>query len=162
MNLNVKMRRDKAIKYYKLAMYQADLFSKDPNKKVGALFLSPESYQILSLGYNGFPRGINDKNPQRWERPTKYDYVCHAETNCIFNAGRHGTPLEGCIAIVTLFPCKECTKALIQVGVKTLVTIKPDYDHEKWGEEFKLSYDMFEEVGMNIIILEDDEVIAKS
>lgn len=152
------MRRDKAIQYFKLAQYQADLFSKDPHTRVGAIFLRPESYQILTSGYNGFPRGITETK-ERWERPAKYDYVCHAETNCICNASRHGTPLEGCIAVVTLFPCKDCSKALIQVGVKTLVTKRPNFHDPKWGSDFRFSVQLFEESKMEIIYLDDFEVL---
>lgn len=83
------MRRDKAIKYFKLANYQADLFSKDTSKKVGALFLAPESLQILSLGFNGFPRGIDETNTERWKYPNKKFHVEHAERNAIYNACRH-------------------------------------------------------------------------
>lgn len=151
------MRRDKAIKYFKLAKYQADLFSKDPSKKVGALFLAPESYQILSMGFNGFPRKIDETKLERWERPIKYSLICHAETNAIYNACRHGTPLNKSICIVTYFPCTDCAKGLIQVGIDKLVTIEPDLKSEKWKSEHQMSIEMFEEVGIEIIILKEDE-----
>lgn len=151
------MRRDKAIKYYKLAKYQADLFSKDPNTKVGAIFLAPESLQILSMGFNGFARGIDETKCSRWERPQKYDYIVHAEQNGICNACRHGTPLEHSIAVITLFPCKECAKALIQVGVDTIVTKRPDFDSVRWGRDFTLSTEMFAEIGIELIMLDDSD-----
>jgi dCMP deaminase len=152
------MHRDKAIKYFKLAKYQADIFSKDSCKKVGALFLAPESYQILSMGFNGFPRKVNEKKIERWERPEKYFFVCHAEQNGIYNACRHGTPLNNSICIVTLFPCTNCTKGLIQVGITTLISKEPDMNHERWGIEFKYSKLMLEEAGIEIIILTDSEI----
>lgn len=152
------MRRDKIIKYFKLAKYQADIFSKDPHKKVGALFLAPESYQILSMGYNGFARKVNETKLERWERPEKYFFVSHAEENAIYNASRHGIPLNKSICIVTLFPCTNCTKGLIQVGITTLISRKPDMNHERWGAEFKYSKIMLEEAGVEIIILNDSEI----
>lgn len=148
------MDHDKSAKYLKLTQMQADIFSKDPHTKVGAMFIAPHSFQILSMGFNGFPRGIDDKSPERWERPHKYDYVVHAEQNGICNACRHGTPLENSIAFVTMFPCKECAKALIQVGVKKIVTHKPDLDDPKWGRDFQLSVAMFSEAGIEVELQE--------
>lgn len=153
------MRRDKAIKYFKLAKYQADLFSKDPSKKVGALFLAPESYQILSMGYNGFPRKVDETKLERWERPTKYLYIEHSERNAIYNACRHGTPLNNSICVVTYFPCTDCTRGLIQVGIKTLVTTEPDLQSEKWGTEHHYSMIMFKEANIDIICLKEEEII---
>lgn len=145
------IREDKANKYFQLAKYQADLFSKDPSTKVGALFLAPNSLQILCQGYNGFPRNINENDPSRWERPRKYFYVSHAEQNCLSNACRHGTPLEGSIAVVTMFPCTTCAKLMIQAGIKGLVTEEPNKACPRWGEEFKYSLEMFEEAGVDIM-----------
>lgn len=147
------IRPDKAKKYMELAQFQAQLFSKDPSTKVGAIFVAPESFQILSMGYNGFPRKINETIPERWERPTKYMFVSHAEANCISNACRHGTPLKGSIAIVTLFPCTTCTKLMIQSGISTLVTKEPDFHCQRWGEEFKFSYEMLIEAGIQLIFV---------
>lgn len=144
---------DKASKYYDLAKCQADLFSKDPNTKVCALFLAPESLNVLTSGVNGFPRKVIE-TPKRWERPQKYSRVSHAEINGICNAARHGISLQDSVAVVTMFPCADCAKALIQVGVNTIITKRPDYMHPTWGDNFKLSSEMFEEVGMKMILLE--------
>ncbi len=144
------MNLDKAEKYFKLAKYQAQLFSKDPVCKVGAILLAPNSYQILSMGYNGLPRKI-EETPERWERPLKYKYVEHAERNAIYNASRHGTPLEGAIAVITKFPCCDCARALIQSGITHIVTESPDFNHPRWGEDFKISQEMFKEVNIEII-----------
>jgi len=143
------MNIDKASKFLKLAEFQADLFSKDPATKVCAFFIAPESLQILSTGYNGFCRGIEESN-QRWERPEKYKYVVHAEANGIFNACRNGVSLKDSICIVTLFPCSNCTKGLIQVGVKEIITKEPDFEHDRWGEDFKYSLEMIKEVGIEL------------
>lgn len=148
------IRPDKAKKFYQLAEFQANLFSKDPNTKVGALLLAPGSLQILSVGYNGFPRGIDETESARWERPVKYFRVSHAELNSIANASRHGTPLEGAIAVVTMFPCATCAKLLIQAGISCLVTRQPDMNCPRWGEEFHYSMDMFQEAGVAMMFVE--------
>ena len=152
------MRRDKAIKYMKLAKYQADLLSKDPNCKVGCMILAPDSLQILSLGFNGMPRGIDETKLERWERPDKYFFVEHAERNAIYNATRRGTPLENSISIITLFPCVDCARGLIQSGIHTIVTMIPDFNHHRWGSSFQCSYNMFKEANLEIIFLNDSEL----
>ena len=133
-------------KYFELAETHARLFSKDPKTKVACIILSRESV-ILSTGYNGMPRGL----PEVWEQPAKDLYVVHAETNAVYNAARVGTSLTDSIAVVTLFPCLECAKALVQSGVRTVVTKEPDYSDPKWGEQFRLSKELFKRVGVEII-----------
>ena len=150
------IRCDKAKKYFDLAKYQANLFSKDPSTKVGALFLAPKSFQILTTGFNGFPRNIDETKTERWQRPEKLKWVSHAEANCISNACRHGTPLEGSIAVVTLFPCISCAKLMIQAGIKTVVTCEPNFSCCRWGEEFKFSYDLFNEAGVKLIYVHSE------
>ena len=145
------MRDDKAHKFFKLAVFQAELFSKDTVKKVCSLFIAPETYQILSAGYNGMPRGIDETILERWERPEKYKYIVHAETNGIFNACRNGVSLNDSICIVTMFPCSNCAKALIQVGVKEIITISPNFEHKRWGEDFKYSFEMLNEANLNLV-----------
>jgi len=144
------MNNEKILKFFKLAEFQANLFSKDPSTKVCALFIAPESLQILSAGYNGFPRKINEIDNKRWLKPEKYVYVVHAEANGIYNACRNGVSLNNSICIVTFFPCSTCTKALIQVGIKEIITIKPDFKHETYGKDFKYSLEMLKEAGIII------------
>ena len=148
------MRADKALKFYKLAEYQANLFSKDPNTKVGSIFLDSKTYQILSTGYNGFPINIKESK-ERWKRPTKYYYVSHAEANAVSFAARNGVALDQSTAVVTLFPCTSCAKLMIQSGISTVVTKKPDLTCVRWGTDFKIALEMFEEAGINIIYIED-------
>ena len=102
--------------------------SKDPNTQVGACIVSPEN-KILSLGYNGMPIGCDD-DAMPWEREgdpldTKYMYVCHAELNAILNSAHNN--LKGARVYVTLFPCNECAKAIIQSGVKEVYYLSDKY-----------------------------------
>lgn len=102
--------------------------SKDPNTSVGACIVSPDN-KILSVGYNGMPTGCDD-NEFPWEREgeplnTKYLYVCHAELNALLNYT--GTNLRGSRIYTTLFPCNECTKAIIQSGINKIIYLSDKY-----------------------------------
>ena len=107
----------------------ASLRSKDPNSQVGACIVGQDN-KILSMGYNGLPRGCSDDDFP-WAREgdtleTKYAYVTHSELNAILNY--RGDSLEGSKIYVTLFPCNECAKAIIQAGIKTVVYADNKYD----------------------------------
>ena len=103
--------------------------SKDPHTSVGACIVS-ESNKILSVGYNGMPLGCSD-DEYPWERNSdneldaKYLYVCHAELNALLNYT--GTNLKNAKIYTTLFPCNECTKALIQSGIKEVIYMSDKY-----------------------------------
>lgn len=120
--------------------------SKDNNTQVGACIVNGEN-KILSLGYNGMPIGCDD-DEMPWEREgspmdTKYMYVCHAELNAILNRG--DVSLHGAKLYVTLFPCNECAKAIIQSGIKEVV-----YMSDKYAESDNtiVSKRMFDMVGI--------------
>ena len=107
----------------------AGMRSKDPSSQVGACIVS-EDNKILSMGYNGFPIGCSDDDfpwaREGEELETKYLYVTHSELNAILNY--RGGSLEGAKLYVTLFPCNECAKAIIQSGIKTIV-----YGNDKYA-----------------------------
>lgn len=103
--------------------------SKDPNTQVGACIVS-EDNKILSMGYNGFPRGCSD-DEFPWSREgepldNKYFYTTHSELNAILNY--RGGSLEGSKLYVSLFPCNECAKAIIQSGIRTVIYDSNKYD----------------------------------
>lgn len=121
--------------------------SKDPNTQVGACIVSPE-HKILSMGYNGFPLGCSD-DEFTWEREgedNKYFYSTHSELNAILNY--RGGSLEGATIYVTLFPCNECAKAIIQSGIRTLV-----YDSDKYADTamVKASKKMLKAAGIQCV-----------
>lgn len=103
--------------------------SKDPNTQVGACIVNDDN-RIVSVGYNGFPRGCSDE-VFPWERKadnqndTKYPFVCHAELNAILNS--NGIGVKGSRIYVALFPCNECAKAIIQAGIKEIIYISDKY-----------------------------------
>ncbi len=116
--------------------------SKDPSTQVGACIVSDEN-KILSVGYNGMPHCCND-DEFPWEREgapldTKYMYVCHAELNAILNYS--GACLKGSRLYVTLFPCNECAKAIIQTGIKELIYADNKYDGTDGVEASKKMFD---------------------
>jgi dCMP deaminase len=151
------MRLDKLAKYYSLAKFNAELFSKDPSTKVGAILLAPDSFEVLAMGYNGLPRGLKDDIPARNERPEKYYYYEHAERNAIYNAARKGgAPLEGAIAVVTMFPCADCARGLIQTGISAVASVRPDTALDRWGAHFEKSKLMLMEAGVTLILFKAD------
>lgn len=116
--------------YFMSVAMLAGMRSKDPNSQVGACIVSNDN-KILSMGYNGFPKGCSD-DEFPWAREgedldTKYLYVVHSELNAILNY--RGGSLEGAKLYVSLFPCNECAKAIIQAGIKTVV-----YDQDKYHD----------------------------
>ena len=126
----------------------AAMRSKDPNTQVGACIVSLEN-KILSMGYNGFPNGVSD-DEFPWAREgdevdTKYPYVTHSEMNAILNY--RGGSLEGTKLYVTLFPCNECAKAIIQSGIKRVV-----YKCNKYAEtdSVKASCILFDKCGVTV------------
>jgi len=105
--------------------------SKDPSTQVGACIINPDK-RIVGIGYNGLPQGCNDEEyPWASEGDfvsTKYPYVVHAEANAILNAT---TNLKGSSIYVTLFPCNECAKLIIQSGIKEIVFESNKYAESK-------------------------------
>lgn len=123
--------------------------SKDRSTKVGCVIVGPDN-DIRSTGYNSFPRGIDDANELRHERPEKYKWTEHAERNAIYSAARTGTPLNGCRAFLPWFPCMDCARALVQAGIVEVVGIKPDTSDPTWGADFARAETLFAEAGVNV------------
>jgi dCMP deaminase len=151
--MEVKMKRTDVISWDDYFMGMAHLSamrSKDPSTQVGACIVTP-SKKVVGLGYNGFPTGISDDDFP-WEKhedydQSKYAYVVHAELNAILNATSR---LDGCTMYVSLFPCNECAKAIIQSGIKTLV-----YESDKYAQTPSViaSKRMLKEAGVSLIPL---------
>ena len=153
----------KAIKYFSLSKFMANTFSKDTSTKVGALFLSPNTLQILSLGYNGMPRGIDENISERWERPNKYLWVEHAERNAIYNSSLNGVSLLDSICVVSMFPCVDCARAIIQSGCKMCITLDiNEYEketYERWKDIWKISIEMFNETGIKLLLIKNTDLV---
>lgn len=136
MNELNKQRRDYLTwnEYFMGIAYLSSLRSKDPSTQVGACIVS-EDNRILSIGYNGAPNGFEDKFFP-WDRTgdflnTKYPFVCHGELNAISNFRGNKKDLVGAKIYVTLFPCNECTKLIIQNGIKEIIYLTDKYKDTK-------------------------------
>jgi len=126
-------------------------WSKDPSTQVGAVTVGSKK-EVLSQGFNGFPRGIHDTDERYNHRETKYKFVVHAEMNAIYNATYSGTSLDGATLYVHGLPiCSECAKGIIQVGIKKVV-IEKSKELDNWNESVQLSQAMFDEAGIELII----------
>lgn len=139
-------------KWFGLAKSYAELFSKDPHVKVGCILLSPHPHVVLSMGYNGcvIPGAEDDFV---WKQPMKDHMIVHAETSAVYNAARLGVNLTDSVAVVTLFPCMSCAKALVRSGIRKVVTAKPDYDNPKWGEQFRMSHELLTKTGVDVVFI---------
>jgi dCMP deaminase len=133
--------------------------SKDPSTRVGACIVNSDN-KILSMGYNGAPTGLSD-DIMPWDREgdnlkTKYPYVCHSELNAILNCP---TSVKGAKVYVTLFPCNECAKAIIQSGIKEVIYLSDKY-HDSDGcrasrmmfDNCGVTYRKYEMAGKDIVI----------
>jgi dCMP deaminase len=128
---------------------QVKLKSKDNNTKIGVVLVGKNN-EIVSTGYNSFPRGINDDVLERQEKPEKYFWFEHAERNCIYNAARIGVSTLGTTMYMTCgISCADCARAIISAGVEKIVlrsgkgAMSP-----KWQESAERSNQMFKEAGI--------------
>lgn len=133
-------------RFLDLAFHVAQ-WSKDPSTKVGSVIVRPDN-RIVSLGYNGFPRGVCDHEERYAERAVKYKFVAHAERNALDNVSEDVT---GCTLYSTLQPCPECAKSIIQRGIKKVVTNLDLQREEMLDDLYKYSYIMFEEANVTLI-----------
>jgi dCMP deaminase len=145
--------------YYLNICEAVRLKSKDPSRKVGAIITSPEN-QVISTGFNGFPIGVQDSlngiTASRYEGTKKYDFTVHAEVNAIAFAARAGVSTNNGTLYCSLFPCKECSKALIQAGIRRIVTFV-DRGKDN-GYNFDVSHLMLEEAGIEIKLYNKEEL----
>lgn len=143
------------LKFLGVAQAVADL-SKDRSTKVGALVLDDE-LNILSVGYNGFPRCVDDDVESRHERPAKYAYTSHAEENSIAQAARNGIKLVGSTILITsLYPCSRCARMIIQAGISTVLAPKGAVD-DRWMLEWEVSKEMFKEAGVGVVLYNPED-----
>ncbi len=123
-------------------------WSKDPSTQVGAVITHTRSKRVVSLGFNGFPAGVEDPRERLDDRDTKYEMVVHAEQNALMFAGDRA---EGCTLYVhPLPPCARCAVMIIQAGIKRVVCDQPDFDHQRWGEAAKIADTLFREAGLGV------------
>lgn len=123
------------------------LRSKDENTKIGAVIVGKDN-QIISTGYNSFPRGINDKVPERQSRENgeKYYWFSHAETNSIINCALNGVSSKGARMYMSCgLPCTDCARNIINAGITEIWCKKDNFTQDKWTEHGKRTLEMFDE-----------------
>lgn len=132
---------------------QIKLKSKDKSTQIGAVVVGKDK-EILTTGYNSFPRGLRDDLPERQERPQKYFWIEHAERNAVYNAARIGVSLkESSIYLTSGLPCADCARAIINAGIKTVYCkrVCTTKNKEKWIESQNMSLEMLGECGVDVI-----------
>jgi dCMP deaminase len=141
-------------RFIKLAK-EYSTWSKDPSTQVGAVAIDPNTRRVLSGGYNGFPRGIEDTDERLNDRDLKHSLVVHAEMNLIYNATRSGISLEGSHLYVWGLPvCSECAKGIIQTGVKIVFVAESCVDIKPfWVESWSKTKGMFLEAGIDFTVV---------
>jgi dCMP deaminase len=136
--------------------------SKDLSQKVGCVIVSHND-SVLSMGYNGFPRGVDDEVEKRYERPLKYSWTEHAERNAIYNAARNGVALEGATIYLKVWPCVDCARGIIQAGIDRVIMDGRRYDEfvaawtERWEDSITTAMEMMLEAGVRCYIWKLDE-----
>ena len=130
---------------------QVKLKSKDKSTQIGAVIVG-RNKEIVSTGYNSFPRGIDDSVLARQERPEKYFWFEHAERNAIYNAALIGASTEGCTMYLSCeIPCADCTRGIINSGIKEIVCKQERVTHQdKWLESSQRSLTMLNEAGVEV------------
>ncbi|MEI6745972.1 MAG: dCMP deaminase family protein [Methylococcaceae bacterium] len=134
------------VRFCELAKYISG-WSKDPNAQVGAVLFSKKGGGI-SIGYNGFPMGVEDSAERLTNKDVKLELVVHAEVNALIAAGSRS---EGSTIYVWGKPiCARCAGPIIQAGVKRVVALKPVDSDSKWDDSGKYAHQMFEEAGITV------------
>lgn len=140
-------------------------WSSDPSTKIGTVAVG-ERGQILSTGYNGFPRGLRLVNEKELfaNREEKYKYIVHGEANCIYNATLNGVSLNGASLYNYGLPvCAECAKACIQVGIRRVFMCQPTKIADKWEKSYQFTAELFRLAGVSAIRYDEDsgEIISQ-
>jgi dCMP deaminase len=144
--------------YFRGIVHQVKLKSKDRYTQIGAVIVGSDN-QIVSTGYNSFPRGIDDSLDWRQERPEKYYWFSHAETNAIVNAALNGVSTKNTKIYMSCgIPCADCARNIINAGIRKIVCERIDGAvGKKWEEHGKRSLEMFKEAGVEIDYYEPTE-----
>ena len=137
--------------YFRNLANNVKLKSKDNKTQIGAIIVGNDN-EIVSTGYNSFPRGLDDTIVERQERPEKYFWFEHAERNAIYNAARIGVSTKGTTMYLShWFPCADCARAIINAGISKIVLRSgKGAMSAKWQESAERSNQMFKEAGIQI------------
>ena len=127
-------------------------WSKDPSTQVGCVVVGADR-TIRSVGFNGFPRSVEDHDHILDDRNLKYYFICHAEENAISQAARVGTPIDGCTAYVSWPPCSRCARSLLQAGINEIVYPEFSDIPDRWRGDFLAAEMIMGDAGRKLEIL---------
>ena len=143
------------LRFMRIADLEVAQWSKDRSSKVGCVLVKDR--EIITTGFNGIPRGVNDNIDTRHEKPEKYFYFHHAELNAVVNAARQGKSTLNCDAYVNWYPCDHCAGVLVNAGIKRVFCDRePEWEHHKWGGSFKRASTILNEGGIEVIYMNYD------
>jgi dCMP deaminase len=146
------------VEYFRNLAHNVKLKSKDINTQIGAVIVGKDK-EIVSTGYNSFPRGIDDTKKQRQEKPEKYFFFEHAERNAIYNAARIGVSTKGTTMYLSCgVPCADCARGIINAGIVRIFCEKGGSASRgpKWEESAERSWEMFDEASVKVCFYDDE------
>jgi dCMP deaminase len=146
------------VQYFRELAHTVKRKSKDNNTQIGAVIVGKDK-EIVSTGYNSFPRGIDDKKDERQERPEKYYWFEHAERNAIYNAARIGVSTKGTTMYLSCgVPCSDCARGIINSGIIRIFCERGGSasNSAKWDESAERSWEMFDEAGVKVCFYDDE------
>lgn len=146
------------VEYFRNLAHNVKLKSKDVNTQIGAVIVGKDK-EIVSTGYNSFPRGIDDTKKQRQEKPEKYFFFEHAERNAIYNAARIGVSTKGTTMYLSCgVPCADCARGIINAGIVRIFCEKGGTASRgpKWEESAERSWEMFDEASVKVCFYDDE------
>lgn len=141
------------IRFMRMA-HEVASWSKDPSTKVGCVLVKDR--KIISMGYNGFPRLVEDDLNRLIDREVKYEMTVHAEQNAVITAALHGISTAGSTAYVTFSPCSRCAAVLINAGISTVVVSAADDIPSRWLKNFQLAAELLNEAGIGHEIIDPE------
>jgi dCMP deaminase len=146
------------VEYFRTLAHTVKLKSKDVNTQIGAIIVGRDK-EIVSTGYNSFPRGLQDNLKERQERPEKYYWFEHAERNAIYNAARIGVSTKGTTMYLSCgVPCSDCARGIINAGIVRIFCEKGGSASRgpKWEESAERSWEMFDEANVKVCFYDDE------
>ena len=143
--------------YFMNMAYLVAMKSKDQRTWIGAVIVGVDN-EIISTGFNSFPRGINDHDETRQEKPEKYFWFEHGERNAVYNAARIGVSTKGCKMYTQGIPCAECARACIQAGIIEIIVDKKVNMNSIWKDSQTRSAKMLQEAGVTVREIEFEPI----
>ena len=136
---------------------QVKLKSKDQSTQIGAVIVGIDN-EVLSTGYNSFPRGMDDSKQERQERPEKYFWMEHAERNAIYNAARIGVSTKNTTMYLSCgIPCADCARGIINAGITRIFCERGELGTKgpMWADSAERSWEMFDEAGVEVCFYDE-------